>query len=120
MSVKTRLAKLEAEKSKAKKSGGICPEEAAIIKNISQCMNAYRGKIPMTDDLQARIDKMNKEKPMPTTRDGTWEEFISIYMDAPHVFSRGDDYPGLIPFKAKFENGTLHRCDVWDLLDALY
>lgn len=119
MSIKSRLAKLESVKSKAKKSDRLGPEDAAIIKNMVECRNAYRGKIPMTDELQARIDQLNTDKPMPTTKDYSWEEFITVYMDAAHAFQYGD-YPKLPPFKEKFEKGTLVRCDVWDLLDALY
>ena len=61
MSLKSRLAKLEKEMS-PKKLNNLSDAEKARLKNMCEAYDAFLGKIPMTPELQERIDKIGKER----------------------------------------------------------
>jgi len=114
---KTRFEKLESAKKANTRHEHRTPEEIAQIRKIKEMNDILSGRVPMTPERQAKIDKLNSENSWNFNQ--SFDELLRRSFDYKHPVDE-DSRKKLEPFRAKFENRTLVYCDYWQIMTSLY
>ena len=114
---KTRFEKLESAKKANTRHEHRTPEEIAQIRKIKEMNDILSGRVPMTPERQAKIDKLNSEKQWNFNQ--TFDQFIQRSFD--HQYQMDESTrTKLAPMIAKFDNKTLLYTDYWQIMTSLY